>query len=384
MRLCQLDEAEARRIADATRRWRRTACEFLGSRKARSIRGGPARRPRGLPLRFLGLVGLSDPVRPTARPAIDECHAAGIRVVMISGDYPVTAKSIAHQVGLDAQAEVLTGAELAAMDDAELRRRIPSVNVFARILPEQKVRIVEALKATGEIVAMTGDGVNDAPALKAAHIGIAMGGRGTDVAREAAELVLLDDDFASLELAVRTGRRIYDNLQKALAYILAVHLPILGLTLVPIVAGWPLVLMPIHIAFLHLVIDPACSVVFEAEPEEADVMRRPPRPTTERLFGRRLIGISLSLGPSVTAILLGHVRRRALWRTRRPRVPHHHLHDPGPRQSGAHLHEPILESARRAGRRPEFGALVGHRGNARLPSGGALRPDRCASSSGST
>jgi Ca2+-transporting ATPase len=256
-------------------------------------------------LRFIGLVGLSDPVRPTVRPAIDECHAAGIRVVMISGDYPVTARSIARQVGLDGGADVLTGADLAGMDDAELQRRIPTVSVFARILPEQKVRIVEALKATGEVVAMTGDGVNDAPALKAAHIGIAMGGRGTDVAREAAELVLLDDDFASLELAVRTGRRIYDNLQKALAYILAIHIPILGLTLVPIMAGWPLVLMPIHIAFLHLVIDPACSVVFEAQPEEADVMRRPPRPQKARLFSGRLVAVSMSLGVSVTAILLG-------------------------------------------------------------------------------
>jgi Ca2+-transporting ATPase len=190
------------------------------------------------------------------------------------------------------------------MDDDMLRQRIAKANVFARILPEQKLRIVEALKANGEVVAMTGDGVNDAPALKAANIGIAMGGRGTDVAREAAQLVLLDDDFASLELAVRTGRRIFDNLQKALAYILAIHVPVLGLTVVPILAGWPLVLMPVHIAFLHLIIDPACSVVFEAEPEEANVMQRPPRSLAARLFGRELIAISLSLGVSVTAILI--------------------------------------------------------------------------------
>ncbi len=222
---------------------------------------------------------------------------------MITGDYPITAQSVARQVGLDGSA-VLTGAELGELDDGALHDRIRAVSVFARIMPEQKLRIVQALQAAGEIVAMTGDGVNDAPALKAANIGIAMGGRGTDVAREAAQLVLLDDDFASLELAVRTGRRIYDNLQKALAYILAVHLPILGLTVIPILVGWPLVLMPIHIAFLHLIIDPACSIVFEAEPEEADVMRRPPRPVTERLFGKKLVVVSLALGVSVTAILL--------------------------------------------------------------------------------
>jgi Ca2+-transporting ATPase len=222
---------------------------------------------------------------------------------MISGDHPATAQSVARQIGVPHTA-VITGTELATIDDAHLRDRIGEVSVFARIHPEQKLRLVEALKESGEIVAMTGDGVNDAPALKRADIGIAMGGRGTDVAREAAQLVLLDDDFASIEVAIRTGRRIYDNMQKALAYILAVHMPILGLTVVPILIGWPLILLPIHVAFLHLVIDPACSVVFEAESEDADVMFRPPRATSKRLFGRKLVVVSLALGLSVTTIVL--------------------------------------------------------------------------------
>jgi Ca2+-transporting ATPase len=260
---------------------------------------------RELPLRLEGLVGLSDPVRPTAPAAIAECHAAGVRVVMITGDFPATAQSIAARIGVDGSRTVLTGPELAEMTEAELDRRIADVRVFARTMPEQKLRIVQALRRRGEVVAMTGDGVNDAPALKAADIGIAMGGRGTDVAREAAQLVVLDDDFASIVDAVRTGRRIYGNLQKALAYILAIHLPVLALTVVPILLGWPLVLLPIHIAFLHLIIDPACSIVFEAEPEDADVMHRPPRPVHERLFGRSLITTSLLLGLIVTLLVVG-------------------------------------------------------------------------------
>ena len=303
-RLCRLPEADSPWLAGA-RGMAADGLRVLAVARG-ELAGGAVLpdAPDALNLAFLGLVGLADPIRPTARPAIAQCHAAGIRVVMISGDYPATAQSVARQIALDGDV-VITGTELATLDDAALRERIRKVSVFARIMPEQKLRLVQALEANGEIVAMTGDGVNDAPALKAASIGIAMGGRGSDVAREASELVLLDDDFASLELAVRTGRRIYDNLQKALAYILAVHLPILGLTVIPILVGWPLVLMPIHIAFLHLVIDPACSVVFEAEPEEADVMRRPPRAATARLFDRQLVVVSLTLGLSVTAIVLG-------------------------------------------------------------------------------
>jgi Ca2+-transporting ATPase len=246
---------------------------------------------------FLGLIGLADPVRPTVLPAIKQCHAAGIRVVMITGDYPATAAAIASQIGLAVGVGgIITGAELTQMDEATLSERITHSNIFARMVPEQKLRLVNVLKASGEIVAMTGDGVNDAPALKAAHIGIAMGGRGTDVAREAAGLVLLDDDFASIVHAVRLGRCIFDNLRKGMAYIFAVHLPIIGLALIPLLFGWSPVFAPVHIVFLELIINPACSIAFEAEPAEENVMQRPPRAPSEALFGRRIFLISLSQG----------------------------------------------------------------------------------------
>jgi Ca2+-transporting ATPase len=214
---------------------------------------------------------------------------------MITGDYPATAGAIARQAGLDAQ-DVVTGEELEKLSEAELALRVRIATVFARIMPEQKLRIVNALKANGEIVAMTGDGVNDAPSLKAAHIGIAMGGRGTDVAREASSIVLLDDDFGSIVKAARLGRRIYDNLRKAMGFIFAVHLPIAGLALLPLLFGLPILFGPMHIAFLEMVIDPVCSLVFEAETEEDDVMRRPPRAPHEPLFSGPLIGWSLLQG----------------------------------------------------------------------------------------
>jgi P-type Ca2+ transporter type 2C len=253
---------------------------------------------------FLGLIGLADPLRPSVHEAVAECRNAGIRVVMISGDYPATALQIARQAGLDTELGVLTGSQLAKMDEAQLLEQIKGIDVFARMVPEQKLRLVDTLKKSGEIVAMTGDGVNDAPALKSAHIGIAMGERGTDVAREAADLVLLDDDFSSIVRAIRLGRRVHDNLKKAMAYTLAAHVPIAGLTLISVVFGWPLILLPVHIAFLHLIIDPACSVVFEAEPEESDIMNRPPIPANEPLFDRGTLGIALSQGASVLGVLL--------------------------------------------------------------------------------
>ena len=246
---------------------------------------------------FVGLIGLSDPIRPEVPQAVKECREAGIRVIMITGDYPVTAQNIAKEIGLENYSECITGAELAEMDETELSEKIRTIDVFARVVPEQKLKIVNALKRNNEVVAMTGDGVNDAPALKTAHIGIAMGEKGTDVAREASELVLLDDNFGSIVEAVKMGRRIFDNLQKSLGYIFAVHVPIAGLSLIPVLfAGWPLILWPVHVVLLELIIDPACSVIFEAEQAEKNVMSRPPRKINKAFFGSRKILISCLQG----------------------------------------------------------------------------------------
>ncbi|MTV31675.1 HAD-IC family P-type ATPase [Rhodoblastus acidophilus] len=253
---------------------------------------------------MVGLVGLTDPLRPEARAAVEACAGAGIRVVMITGDHPATALAIARQAGIHSD-DAVTGAELEGLDEARFDARLAATNVFARIMPEQKLRLVQAFAAAGQIVAMTGDGVNDAPSLKAAHIGVAMGGRGTDVAREAASLVLIDDNFASLVTAVRLGRRIADNLRKAMGYILAVHVPIAGLSLLPVLVGWPMVLGPIHVVFLELVIDPVSSIVFEAEPEEDGLMTRPPRKPDAPLFDAPLLLHGLLQGAVVMVAALG-------------------------------------------------------------------------------
>lgn len=251
---------------------------------------------------FMGLVGLSDPLRASVPAAIRECRTAGIRVVMITGDYPATARAIARAAGFDST-DIISGGDLAALSDAALATRVRTATIFARIMPEQKLRIVQALKADGEVVAMTGDGVNDAPSLKAANIGVAMGGRGTDVAREAASIVLLDDDFGSIVTTIRLGRRIYDNLRKAMSFIFAVHVPIAGLALLPLLFGLPILLGPMHIAFLEMVIDPVCSLVFEAEIEEDDVMSRRPRDPAEPLFSSAMIVWSLLQGVLAFALV---------------------------------------------------------------------------------
>ena len=246
---------------------------------------------------FVGIVAFEDPIRKEVPKAIQECNKAGIKVIMITGDYPATAKTIANQIGLQHNENVLTGADLQIMNDHELKEKIKTTHLFARIIPEQKLRIIKALKDNGEVVAMTGDGVNDAPALKAADIGIAMGMKGTDVAREASSLVLIDDNFASIVYAIRSGRRIFDNLQKAMSYILAIHVPIIGLVLLPaFYSSLPILLMPMHIVFLELIIDPVCSIAFESEREERNIMNRPPRKPDELFFGWKKILFSLIKG----------------------------------------------------------------------------------------
>ena len=311
--LCHLDERQSQEVLRNVGLMAEDGLRVIGVAKAQFTEEGLPVDQHEFVFEFLGLVGLADPVRPNVPNEIRECYDAGIRVIMITGDYPGTAMNVARQIGLEPADEYITGDELDAMDDDVLEERIKPVNIFARVVPEQKLRIVDALKANGEIVAMTGDGVNDAPALKSAQIGIAMGGRGTDVAREASELVLLNDDFSSIEEAVRLGRRIFDNLKKAMAYILAVHVPIAGISLLPVLFKWPLVLLPVHIAFLELIIDPACSVVFEGEREETDVMTRLPRSLTEPLFNKRTVVLSLLQGLFVL-VVVGVVFKVALYR----------------------------------------------------------------------
>ncbi|HEX7156269.1 MAG TPA: cation-translocating P-type ATPase, partial [Burkholderiaceae bacterium] len=253
---------------------------------------------------YLGLIGYADPLRDSVPPAIDECRAAGVRVIMMTGDYPQTATAIARRAGIAAPERVFNGAALRELGDGELAGVVRSTQVFARVMPEQKLRLVEALIENGDVVAMTGDGVNDAPALKRAHVGIAMGRRGTDVAREAAALVLTDDNFATIVRAIRQGRRIFDNIRKTSTYVLAIHVPIAALSLVPVLAGWPLILLPFHIAALELVIDPACAIVLESEPASPRVMTRPPRDPRAPMLDALTLGWGLCQGAAVAAACL--------------------------------------------------------------------------------
>jgi len=257
---------------------------------------------RGFALELVGLLGFEDPLRPSVPAAVAECRRAGIRVVMVTGDHPATAQAIAARAGIPGSDAILLGTQIAELDDTQLARRVDGIGVFARVVPEQKLRIVRAFVARGEVVAMTGDGVNDAPALRAAHVGVAMGGRGTDVAREAAGLVLLDDEFASIVGGIRMGRRIHDNIQSAMIFIVAVHVPIAALTLgQALVPAMPFLLLPVHLAFLELVIDPTCSLVFEAEEADPGIMDRPPRPRDQPLLTRANVTLALLQGLSALA-----------------------------------------------------------------------------------
>lgn len=278
--LCHLSEAQTSEVASHARQLAEQGLRVLGVARATYPVGNVwPDIQHDFDYQFIGLVGLADPVRQDVPAAVAACQRAGIRVVMITGDHPTTAAAIARQVGI-------------APED-----------IHARITPERKLHIVENLKREGAIVAMTGDGVNDAPALKAAHIGIAMGKRGTDVAREAASLVLMEDDFASIVTAIALGRRIFSNLRQALLYTLTIHIPVICLSIMPVLLGLPLLLLPIHIAFMELVFDPTCSLVFEAEGGTGQEMSMPPRSATEPLLSVAQLVSHTLLGLVVGAIL---------------------------------------------------------------------------------
>jgi len=302
--LCHLDEAQKKELLSSVQMMADNGLRVLGVARSIFHKESLPQTQHDFSFEFIGLLGFTDPVRPSVPAAVSECYTAGIRVIMITGDFPGTARHIAGQIGLKNLDRIITGPELTQMSIQDLQEKIKVTNIFARVVPEQKLAIVNALKANGEIVAMTGDGVNDAPALKSSHIGIAMGERGTDVARESSSIVLLNDDFSSIVEAVRLGRRIFDNLKKAISYIFSVHVPIAGLALFPILFELPLILLPAHIAFLELIIDPACSVVFEAQKEEKNIMQRPPRNLKDKLFDRKNLIRSLFQGVSVLFFVL--------------------------------------------------------------------------------
>jgi P-type Ca2+ transporter type 2C len=303
--LCHLDNATKKRLSLAVEELAESGLRVLGVAKATINGKGLPEIQHDFTFDFIGLIGLSDPIRKNVKLAVAECFKAGIRVIMITGDYPITAKHIALEIGLENPENCISGQELHEMTEKELCEKIKETNVFARVIPEQKLKIVNALKKNGEIVAMTGDGINDAPALKSANIGIAMGKMGTDVAREASSLVLMDDNFSSIVKGIKMGRRIFDNLQKAFGYVFAIHVPVAGLSLIPILLGdLPIILWPVHIVFLELIIDPACSIIFEAENEEKNIMSRSPKRIDDPFFGSKKIWFSCLQGVGILLVTL--------------------------------------------------------------------------------
>lgn len=292
-RLCRLPSEQQRRLQEIADDAADDGLRVLATAKAAAKNIEPSRDDYRYEL--LGLVGLSDPIRTEAKDAVALAHRAGIKVIMLTGDHAETARRIGREIGLNTE-QVVTGQEFLSMNEKQQRELVKTTEIYSRVAPNVKLAIISALKQNGEVVAMTGDGVNDGPALKSAHIGIAMGQRGTDVAREASSIVLLDDNFASIVQGVRIGRRIFANLQKAVMYIMIVHIPIAALSIAPVLLGWELILLPIHIVFFEFIIDPACTLVFEGEPEDEDAMRQPPRRISQPLFSRAVVLESLAIG----------------------------------------------------------------------------------------
>ena len=255
---------------------------------------------------FLGLIAFSDPPKKNSRQVIKNFHDAGIEVKMITGDFPATAKSISEQVGFHNSDQVITGSEIMSMSDEELDTTVKKVNIFSRMLPDAKLRVILALKKAGEVVAMTGDGVNDGPALKAAHIGVAMGKKGSEIARQAASLILIDDDLGNMVTAISLGRKIYANLKKAIQYIISIHIPLISVVTLPLILGWKYanIFSPIHVIFLELVMGPTCSIAFENEPMEKDAMKQKPRKMSTTFFTWKELYLSIIQGLVITLGLM--------------------------------------------------------------------------------
>ncbi len=305
LELCHLDPKAELQLKEVSDDMAAKGLRVLGVARATTTENPLPGHQHDFNFEFLGFIGIADPVREGVTEAIKLCHEAGIKILMLTGDHKSTALSIAQKIGLQTHDQVLTGKEMESMSDDDLLHFLKTGRVFSRVMPSQKLRMVKLLKNSGEIVAMTGDGVNDAPALKEAHIGIAMGERGTDVAREASHIVLLKDDFAYIVSAIRQGRRIYRNIKNALVYLLAVHIPIAGMSIIPVFAKLPLVFLPAHIAFLHLIIEPASSVAFEVEPADDQMMKKKPRSPSEPLFNKEILFGSFIRGIFLLAALSG-------------------------------------------------------------------------------
>lgn len=305
-RMCQLSEEEVKQLMSSVSEAAGRGFRVLAIAKAEVPSDSTTSNEiEELPFTFLGLILLQDPIRDGVKESVEECAAAGVKTVMITGDHPNTASAIAREIKLENPSRYLTGQDLDQLADEELASEISQVSVFARVRPEHKLRLVRAFQTNKHLVAMTGDGVNDAPALRAADIGVAMGGRGTDVAREAASLVITDDNFNSIVHGIKRGRVTYDNLQKAMSYVIAIHIPIFGLALLPIFSSsWPLILLPGLVAFHEVIIDPACSVVFEEESADPNVMQRPPRPKNAKVFNKTELLLSTAQGVMVFIALL--------------------------------------------------------------------------------
>lgn len=300
--LCKISKLDEIKLLEQVKKLAHDGLRVLAVAKGEST-GQLTDDRRDFNFELLGLIGLVDPIREGVAEAINLCRQAGVRVIMLTGDYSETALRIAENIGLDC-GQTMTGAEFDKLSESERKQVIKKISVFSRVRPSNKLAIVKALKANGEVVAMTGDGVNDAPALKASHVGVAMGAKGTDVAREAASIVLLDDNFTSIVHGIKTGRRIYDNLKKAMSYVIAVHIPIVALSLVPALLKWPLVLIPAHIVFLEFIIDPSCTIIFENEKANRNIMNRPPRKLHDSVFNWKMLLSSTLQGLVISVVVL--------------------------------------------------------------------------------